>query len=286
MWPNISSHTVSSFLHRIQCLCQERANRECLAHVEHRIAKTSRSMRLTDLDLTNNPMRRVSKQLEDFCADMLLAIAKHTCGVESKYADFSTPNLVLKCAHDSIADPSTGEIISPHFVVDCTNLCKYIADLAVKTKFGDAGPLLYEVLASNAVKTAKKCEKAITKANKAVAKATKKAEQAAAKAAKSGAKTNKAVEATAKSLEKAKAKRTQAQAAADTAATAVTEAAAKAAQTRTLAHSIVQSWRAEFDNVTACTSTATALVKPTCLEICQVYVPPCSKCKGSQCNCT
>ena len=31
MWPHISSHTVSSFLHRIQCLCQERDNRECLA---------------------------------------------------------------------------------------------------------------------------------------------------------------------------------------------------------------------------------------------------------------
>ena len=99
------------------------------------------------MDLINKPMRHVSKQLEDFCADVLLAIAKHACGVESKYADFSTPNLVLKCAHDSIADPSIGGIIlSPHFVVDCTKLCKYLADLAVKTKFGDADPLSYEVL--------------------------------------------------------------------------------------------------------------------------------------------
>ena len=33
MWSNISSHipVVSSFLHRVQCLFQERANRECLA---------------------------------------------------------------------------------------------------------------------------------------------------------------------------------------------------------------------------------------------------------------
>merc|ERR1712032_679896 len=138
---------------------------------------------------------------------------------------------------------------------------------------------------SNAVNTAKKSKKAVIKANKAVERATILAQRAAAKAAKSGAKTNKAVEATAKSLEIAKAKLMQAQTAADTATTSVTETAAKADRARTLAHNIVQSWRAGFDNVTASTTAATALAKLTSLETCQLHQPPCSKCKGSQCQC-
>merc|ERR1712032_1790388 len=46
-----------------------------------------------------------------------------------------------------------------------------------------------------------------------------------------------------------------------------------------------QSWRAEFDNATASTPAVTALAKITCLETWQLHQPPCSKCKGSQCQC-
>ena len=268
---------------------QERANRECLAHIDRSIAKTSHSVMVTDVDLANEMMRRISKELQHFCADILFAIAKHTCGVKGSYAGISTPipTPELKCTHDSIADPCTGEIFSPHFVADCTNLCKYLADLPVKAKFGDAEPQLYEVLSVNAVKAATRSEKNVLKAIKVVAQATQKAQQAAAKAVKSGAKTDKAkVNATAKSLQDAKVKLIQAQAAAKTAAATSTEAAAKAAQARTFAHGIVQSWLAEFGNLPASTSAATAPAKPECLETFQLYVPPCSQCKGSQCKCT
>merc|ERR1711934_1007852 len=53
------------------------------------------------------------------------------------------------------------------------------------------------------------------------------------------------------------------------------DAAVKADQTKALAHSIVQAWRAEFRDLTVSTSAATALAKPKCLEACQLHVSPC-----------
>ena len=278
--PNIGAQIASFSFHLMQCLCQERSNRNCLTSAEHRVVKATRSVRLTDMDLTNEPMRLISNELEHFCADRLFTIAKDACAINSCYADPSTPSLVLKCAHDSIAaDSCTGEMISPHFMADCTSMCKYLADSAVKEKFGDKATQLYEVLAKNAVKTARKTEKAVAKAKKALAQATKKAD---AKASKSGAKANNADEATVKTLDKHKDKLLQAQAVAKAAATTVTEVKAKADQAMALVHSIVESWRAGFSVITTSTSSATALAKPKCLESCQLYVPPCPKRKGSQ----
>ena len=251
-----------------------------MTSVQDRVAKTIHSARLTGVDMTNKMMRHTSKTLENFCADLLFSIAKQACGVANSDDDLCTPSLVLKCVHDSIADPCTGKIISPHLVADCTHLCNYIADFSVKKKYGNTKqPQLYEVLASNAVKKTSKLEKTLVKLKKAVEKAAKKAVQAAAKATKSGKPGNKAAQATAKALNKAEAKLLLAQTEVKTAAAAATEATAKAAQATSLAHSIALVWCEECGNVASSS-------KPACLKACQVCLPPCAKCKGSQCQCT
>ena len=245
-------------------------------------------MRLTKVDPNNEQLRRISEELGQHYTKALCVLARQAFDFKSNPNNRPIPSLLLKCAHDTFEDPLTRDKTAPHFVADCTDLCKHLADAIVKQKFGDKQDKLYEVLASNAGKTAKKFQKKIVNAKKVVSQATKKAKETAANVVTSSAKAKKAAAIAAKKLQQAQAKLTQAQVTADTAAAAASEAVAKAGQAMVLARNIIQRWHVEFGNATAAASaaTASAIVKLDCLEGCRLCVLPCSKCKGSDCHCT
>ena len=89
--------------------------------------------------------------------------------------------LVFKCAHDSLINPSTGKKVVPHFIADCTTLCKQLADATAKERFQDNERQLYEVTVANAQKKVKAKKKNVAKHTKNVRKAKQKANKATAK---------------------------------------------------------------------------------------------------------
>ena len=146
----------------MHCLYQDQANRECLAPIKSRTAKTCKTMHMTEVDPSNEPLRRTWHDLTMFFTKVLHEAVRQTFNLNSSSSTRSAPTLTLKCAHDCIVDPLTDETIAPHFVGDCAKLCVHFADVVAKGKFGDSEPGLYVVLAENAKKNVTKTSKNVS----------------------------------------------------------------------------------------------------------------------------
>ena len=133
-------------------------------------------MRLTDVDLSNEPMRRMSEEVAMVCT------GKMTDAVTRKFGLQTTPRanstLSPKCLHDCIEVPGTKEkkkeTFEAHLFADCAGLCHDLADAVAKKNHADSEPEMYTVLAANAEKELKKTEKTVKKAKNSVDNATKK----------------------------------------------------------------------------------------------------------------
>merc|ERR1712032_115654 len=86
-------------------------------------ATTCQKIRLTDLDPSNEPLRRIAEEVSTFCTSTLNDAVRQMFKVNNSLLTSTMPTLTLKCAHDCIIDPFTKETIAPHFVVvDCVAL--------------------------------------------------------------------------------------------------------------------------------------------------------------------
>ena len=111
------------------------------------------------------------------------------CGLTSIPSGRAEHSLVLQCAHDVIGiDPSTNKKMAPHFVINCTDLCKQLGDMAAKMEFGDEGEQqLYEVILSNTKLPPKSKIKNLNQALSKAQKTVKAKEDTVKKAKESGA---------------------------------------------------------------------------------------------------
>ena len=258
-------------MHRLR---QDRANRECLAPVKNRTAETCQSIRLTNVDPSNEPMRRISKEVALYYTKTLNETVRQTFHLNNSSFTSSMPTLTLKCAHDCIVDPFTDEKIAPHFIADCIDQCNYLADVVVKDKFGDSEPQLYVVLAAIAKKDMKRTQKSVKNAEKSVAKAENKLKAGVKKSGKSG-KANEA-------LAKAKNTLIKAKSAAKQAEKKVEDATTRADESIKFQSAVIQCWiKALGELVKAASHTI-----PDCVGSCRIILPTGSKISDQhRCTC-
>lgn len=256
-----------------------------MASTSSRAVKTFKQVRQTIPEPDNKALRLVVKELEESFTKLLCVALP---AGESIPADRTFPSLTLKCAHDPFIDVSTGNVITPHFIADCTQLCKQLADVIAKRKFNDTQQLMYGVIAISARKAFLKTKKTIVKTVKAAAKAERKADAAAAKAAKSDAKSNeraqqasdkavKLFEKAQKAVEEAKQKAVKANEIAN-------EADEKAATALRFHENIIQCWHAAVATAKTqeLSATDTDMIDcPSSIECCQLYLAPSTKRNGA-----
>ena len=236
----------------------------------------------------------MAQHLQEHFTLLLHKTAMSACGLSSIPTGRSVPSVVLQCAHDAIMDPSTQKKMAPHFIVDCTDACKIIADIAAKEMFNDKEKELYQVLATEATKHAKntaskksKAEKNVSKAEKQRKKAEQKVKKAGASGGKAAVKAQKAVDTAVKKLEKASKELDQANKVAAQAKTNADAAAQKAKKAVEMQTDIIQCWRGVLDSRTTAKPHPSG-VTAAMLEQVESYflwLPPCPKCEG-QCQCT
>ena len=122
------------------------------AHVE-----TFKELRLTKVDPENETLLRIAKPIAKYLTELLLTTATSACGLKSIPKSIAESSLVLHCAHDVIViHASSNKRMAPHFVVNCTDLCKQLGDLAAKTVFADDETQPYEVIVATTKKSAGK----------------------------------------------------------------------------------------------------------------------------------
>ena len=151
-------------------------------------AETFTKLRQSKVEPENHALRSITDDLSQQLADTLRAAAVAPNRQKSTFAERTFPPLIIKCAHDSLLDPSSGKPMVPHLITDCTDLCKHLADAIAKTEFQDTERELYVVTAAKATEVAKKARKILEKYVKVVAKAQKKSELAVAKVTKANSK--------------------------------------------------------------------------------------------------
>ena len=129
-------------------------------------------MRLTDVDLSNEPMRRMSEEVAMVCTRKMTDVVTSKFGLQTTPRANST--LSPKCLHDCIEVPGTKETFEAHLFADCAGLCHDLADAVAKNNHADREPEMYTVLAANTEKEMKKTEKTVKKAKNLVHKAVSK----------------------------------------------------------------------------------------------------------------
>ena len=179
----------------------------------------------------------------------------------------------FECAHDAFSEG--GVRMAPHLLADCTDVSKQMADVIAKYRMQDNEQRSYEFTALNAEKTAQKAGKKLEKAAKKLAAMTSKSDAKGL-----NAKQNKL-------LVKAQKVAADAQVAFDKASKAAKAASKKATLMFNIQSDIIRRWQHVIVNMkpaALCTDDDVAL--PACTESCQLFLAPCSKCKGSKCRCT
>ena len=198
-----------------------------------------KDIRLTEVDPSNEPMRRTSQELALHYTKTLHGVVRQTFNLNNSSSTSSMPTLTLQCAHDCVVDPFTNEKVAPHFVAHCAALCRYLADLVAKDKFGDSEPRLYVNLAADAKKDVKRTHNNVKKAEKSVAKAENKLKKAVKNSGKSV--TAAVVKAT-EARDKAKIALTKAESAAEQAEQKVKDVTVRADESIKIQSAIIQSW--------------------------------------------
>ena len=236
-------------------------------------------MRMTEVDPSNEPLRRTWHDLTMFFTKVLHEAVRQTFNLNSSSSTRSAPTLTLKCAHDCIVDPLTDETIAPHFVGDCAKLCVHFADVVAKGKFGDSEPGLYVVLAENAKKNVTKTSKNVTKYKKSLSKAEKKLQNTIEN---SGEAATKAVVQATKARDKVKIALIKAETAAKEAEEKLKAATERAAQSIKIQFIVIQCWTKAL----AALATPVSHTAPDCVQSCRVILPPGTKSGGQhQCTC-
>ena len=233
---------------------------------------------MTEVDISNEPLRRMSYDLTLFYTKVLHEAVRQTFNLNSSSTTCSAPTLTLKCAHDCIVDNLTDETIAPHFVADCAKLCSYLADVVAKGKFGDSEAELYVVLAGNAKKNVTKTSKNVTKYKKSLSKAEKKLQNTIKKA---GESVTKAVKKATKARDKAKNALIKAETAAKQAEEKLKAATERAAESIKIQSAVIQCWTKALGALAKRESNTTA----DCVQSCRVILPPGTK-SGDQHQCT
>ena len=228
------------------------------------------NVRLTKVDPTNEPLRRIAEEVTLFYTKMLNDSVRQTFHLNSSSFTRPMPTLTLMCAHDCILDPFTDEKIAPHFVADCVDLCHSLADALAKHKFGDSELQLYMVLAKNAERELKRTSNSVKKAKKSVAKAENKIKAAVKKPGKSGAK---AVAKATEARDKAKNALIKAESAAKQAEEKLKDATERAAESIKIQSAIIQCWIKALAELAKLVSHTT----PDCVESCRIVPPGGSK---------
>ena len=262
-------------MHRLR---QDRANRECLAPVKNRTAETCQSIRLTNVDPSNEPMLRIAEEVAVFYTSTLNNTVRLTFKLHESLSASSMPTLQLQCAHDCIMDPLTSENIDPHFLADCDDLCVYLADAVAKAKFEDSEPKLYVALAADAKKDVKRTHNNIKKAKKSVAKAEKKLATAIKR---SGEPVIEAVVKATDARDKAKSALIKAETAAKLAEDKRKDATERAVESIEIQSAVIQCWVQALGALAKPASHTT----PDCLQSGRVILPPGTK-SGDEHQCT
>ena len=136
---------------------------------------------------------------------------------------------------------------------------------------------MYTALAEQTTRSCQRAEKKYKRSLQAVAKATKNIKSAAAKAEVAGSKAQKKATKLAQALKRAQATADQDKTAFEEAKNAAAEATKKAVKAVEIKQTIVRDWHALFEKMqNLCKS----------VESCELYLAPCSKCKGPDCQCT
>ena len=247
------------------------SSRVCLAPVNMRSTKPFRKVRLSQAEPENKELWRITQELAIFFRNLLNNTAMSSCDLKSVPAEVKIPALVVQCVHDAIEDPSTGKKVAPQFIVDCTDMCNVIADIATKAIFGDQEQELYAEMVANAQIASKIARTKMKKLAKEEAKKLAKVKLAAKKGQKACQKAQKAFEKIRTILDHAKKNANEA----ETKVKAVTQKAKKAIEIQS---EIVRSWRTAVKNLDA-TAATLELLEDYCL-----WLPSCEKCKGS-CEC-
>ena len=270
-------------VHVITSHYQGQPNRECLLPQKHRPEKCFRQARLGAVDLDNKALRDVVKQLEQSFTSLLDRSAQKAGKLQSIPAE--RLHLQFKCAHDAVKDPLTDDIFVPHFIADCTILCKTLADAAIKHRLGDASQEPYEVTVANARNDVKKVQARVKKAQKLITKTQKKVDVTAKKL-------NGASEKTKSKMQKAHDKAINAYANAQRSFQEVTVALQQAEKVASDAESkhvkvlqvqkdIILCWQRVVGTLTSGKSSAC----PNCVDNCHLFLPMCPKCELQQCQC-
>merc|ERR1712032_226493 len=234
------------------------------------VCTSCQKIRLTDLDPSNEPMRRTAEEILTFYTKTLNDTVRQTFKVNNSLLTSTMPTLTLKCAHDSIEDPFTDEMIAPHFVADCFALCNYLADVVAKDKFDDSEPQLYMVRAANAEKHLEKTHNNVKKAEKSVAKAKNKLETAVKR---SGESVTKAVVKATEARDKTKNALIKAERAAKQAEEKLKDATERAAESIKIQPAVIQCWIKALAELAKLVSHTT----PDCVESCRMILPRGSK---------
>ena len=234
---------------------------------------------MTEVDPSNEPLRRTSHDLTMFYTKVFHEAARQTFSLNSGSSTPSSPALTLKCAHDCIVDNLTNEKIVPHLVADCAELCSYLADLVAKGKFGDSEPELYVDLAKNAKKNVTKTSKNVAKNKKILTKAEKKLQNTIEN---SGEAATKAVVKATKARDKVKIALIKAETAAKEAEEKLKAATERAAQSIKIQFIVIQCWTRALKAL----ATPVSHTAPDCVQSCRVILPPGTKSGGQhQCTC-
>ena len=245
-------------------------------------------MRRTRVDPDNEALRRITEDLDAHFRPLLCAVAWPPDG--PMMLGSSEDSLTFMCAHDSLTDHATQAELSPHLIVDCTNLCKQAANAAMASRMGDTEETSYAAEAAVSQKAVKTAKKFVTKATTKATKVKKKADAAAGKVEKLGDKASKKLKATAEKTKtqfrKAQEAVRQAQLKAAEAEKIAKKALATAEEAAKIQAIIAKCWCAVVNTLSESNSHFTdASTGPAYVESFQVYLVPCLKCKGSACQC-
>merc|ERR1712032_934964 len=243
-----------------------------------RTAKTCPTIRLTNLDPSNEPMWRIAEEVSIFYTKTLNDTARQTLNVNNSLLTSSMPTLTLQCVHDCVCDPFTKETIAPHFIADCDDLCNYLADVVAKDKFGDSEPQLYMVLAAIAKKDFQRTRIVVKKASKSAARAEKKLKRVSQQTGESG--TPAVVEAK-EALTEANNALNTAESAFKQAGQKLKDATERADESIKIRSLVIKCWSTPLGELVKAASHS----RPDCVERCHLILPPGSKVKGQhQCK--
>ena len=229
-------------------------------------------IRQSKVDVDNTLLWFIADDLAQYFTELLYTAAMPP---GCRAGEFTVTPILLKCAHDTIVDPTTNERLTPHMIADCTGMCKRLADATAKNRLKDKTNELYEVTAAKKKKESDAAKKVVDKAQKkastlrdkidALAKTLSDATlppQAVKKLKKSLVKTQGAFAKAEELLERARAEASKLD-------KATADAAAKATEVLQIQETIVQSWRAALE-----AKNTSGSAPPPCIESCQLYPPP------------